>query len=141
MEQDFNALAPCLELPIEPKFEDFVDVKKIAAHEEILNSDHTVALVKGLKRDPEGELERFELLHWYGAKKKEMERQALALAVMLKERHGYSLNDELLTETIWHLKQAGFMGASDLTAYYFKKALPIIIQGDGCYLLFAPKIE
>lgn len=131
-----------LELPTEPKFEDFVDVPKIAAHQDILNNDATVALVKELKRDPDGELEKFELLHRDGAKtRKVMERQALELAVLLKERHGYSLNDELLTNTIWHLKQAGFMGEGDLTAYYFKKPNPIIVRGDGCYLLFAPRVE
>lgn len=140
MEQD-NALAPCLELPIEPKFEDFVDVKAISERRIMLNTDATVALIKKLKRDPDGELERFELLNWYGSKKKDLERQALALSVMLSERHGYSLNDTLLTDTIWHLKQAGFMGTTDLTAYYFKKALPIIVRGDGCYILIAPKIE
>lgn len=128
--------------PQELKFQDFVDVSAINELKVIINNDRTVALYKRLKRDPEGSLERFELGEsWQSKKKKDLERQALSLAVMLTERHGYSVNDTLLANTIWNLKQAGFMGAGNVTAYYFKKALPIIVQGDGCYLIIAPRIE
>jgi len=129
--------------PQEPKFQDFVDVSAINEQKVIINNDRTVALYKRLKRDPEGSLERFELGEsWQGTlKKKVLERQALSFAVMLTERHAYSVDNALLANTIWYLRQAGFMGAGNLTAYYFKKAAPIIVQGDGCYLVFAPRIE
>lgn len=131
--EDFKALAPALEQP-GPQVGDFV--KNAMNH--IINSDRTTALIKELEREPD-ELPSFELLSHYGEKKRDLERKAHELAIVLRERRGYTVNDELLTKTVWHLREAGFMDG-DITAYYFENAQPVIVGGNGCYLLVAPKI-
>lgn len=115
------------------RFTDFIDPEKM-----LLTPDHVMGI--GVpERNPEGILEKFEI---YTGGKKEIERGCHELAIMLRERHGYTVDDERMTNAIWYLRKAGFLGGGDLTVYYFPYANPVIIVDDGTIaLVLAPRIE
>jgi len=117
----------------------FSDVVKFDDGNHIINGSQTVALVRKLQRDPNG-LNSLELLDGYNEKKRDLEKKAHELAIILRERHGYTVDDELLASTIWHLRQAGFMDNGTITAYYFNSENPVIVGCDGCYAVVAPKL-
>ena len=52
-----------------------------------------------LKRRPV-ELREFKLVF---LKKRELERQTHELAILMRERYGYTIDDEKLSNAIWHL--------------------------------------
>lgn len=114
-------------------YEDFIDRKKV-----ILNFDHTIALAQRLKKEPTSPpLQKFELTDSWDAKKHTLERKVLEFATILQVRHKYTVDDEKLSNTIWHLRKAGFLSGK-LTVYYFTTIQPVIISSDGGYLVIAP---
>jgi len=127
-------------------FEDYVD--ESIREKMTLNFDNTMALTQRLKKEPKSPpLQSFEITDSWGMKKRGLERKILEFATILRERHGYTIDDERLAETIWSLEKAGFLGEK-LTAYYFTTIQPIIISSrisyysnnNDYYLIVAPKL-
>jgi len=117
-----------------PKYEDYVETA--ISNKCILNIDRTIALVnlEQLKQVPKSPpLEVFELIGNYErVTRRELESRVRTLAVMLKERYGYTLDDKRVSETVWYLRQVDFL-IGELTVYYFKEMNPVFIVSSDSF--------
>jgi len=127
-----------------PKFEDFVDLESGIP----MNAERTVGLASRLKLSPrEAGLESFELASGYGAERREeLVKKAAELATVLKMKHGYTFDIDLLVDALVHLRKIGFMDGS-IRVFYFQTPQPLIVESSNVYdeplnyLLIAPRIE
>jgi len=125
-----------------PKFEDFVEP------DIPMNSSHTVGLTNRLKRDPRSSgLGCFELINSHGkGNREELLKKATELAILLRMKHGYTFDVDMLVDTLLHLRKAGFMDGL-ITAFYFTTPQPLILESADVYgeplnyLLVAPRID
>jgi hypothetical protein len=122
-----------------PRFEEVVGERLKDA---IIDPSHVMALV----RLPEEVLERLEGLlgktEISVRSRSEATRGTTELATMLKLRHGYTLDEEMVGSALYHLSRGLGTGGNHVTAYYWPEVSPIVFRLDGeVCLVVAPKIE
>ena len=122
-----------------PRFEEVVGER---LRDAIMDPSHVMALV----RIPEDVLDGLEGLLGRAEipvrSRSGATRGATELATVLKLRHGYTLDEEMVGSALYHLSRGLGTGRSHVTAYYWPEVSPVVFRLDGeVCLVVAPRVE
>jgi len=121
-----------------PRFEEVIGGR---LRDAIMDPAHVMALV----RLPEEVLERLEGLGKAEIpvrSRSEATKGATELATVLRLKHGYTLDEEMVGSALYHLSRGLETRESHVTAYYWPEASPVVFRLDGeVCLVVAPRVE